>query len=313
MMNSLRRWEHILACPLDRTALQVGDGSQGCCPTCSFTPELAAIGPTQVPDFRALGTPQTIRLPFVLPVQPLDRQDVAARFFKASSARFDHLTERFGSKLDPGHQFYCQQILREHGPDAPVLDLGCGSAGNRRYLEAVGFQRVLAVDWSSPHADLLVDAHRLPFADQSFQMIISTAVFEHLYHPFIAAGEIARVLKPGGSFIGGASFWEAWHGSSYFHITPDGWNVLLQSAGLTLEDLWPGWGVIPALLTHVLIPGRFRRAGYRLQRLVEAVYRLALKETGVRKLQLRASGSYHVYARKRALAAPPDAPPSLDL
>jgi len=157
---------------------------------------------------------------------------------------------------------------------------------------------VLTVDWLAEGADMLVDAHRLPFADHQFQVVISTAVFEHLYNPFIAMTEIGRVLKAGGYFLGGASFWESWHGSSYFHLTPDGWNALLQHAGMQMEDLWPGWGVIPALIHHVLIPGHFRRLGYRLQAMLEWVYRLIMGESGVRRLQLRASGSYQVLARK---------------
>jgi SAM-dependent methyltransferase len=194
------------------------------------------------------------------------------------------------TKLDAGCQYYLRQILEECGPDAPILDLG--------FMHAIGFRRVLAVDWQSKGADILVDAHRLPLTSNSFQAVVSTAVFEHLYNPFVAMSEIGRVLTDTGHFIGGASFWEAWHGSSYFHLTPDGWNTLLAQNGLRLEDLWVGWGIIPSAITHVLIPGHFRGFGYVVQRLVEWVYRLWGGEMGVRKLQLRASGSYLVCATR---------------
>jgi hypothetical protein len=111
--------------------------------------------------------------------------------------------------------------------------------------------------------------------------------------------EVGRILKRGGCFVGNASFWEAWHGSSYFHFTPDGWNALFRHANMTLEDLNPSWGIIPAALFHVLTPGFFRRIGDGLQALVEFVYRLFMGEAGVRRLQLRASASYQVYGVKR--------------
>jgi SAM-dependent methyltransferase len=195
-------------------------------------------------------------------------------------------------------QFYCQQVLREHGPEAPILDLGCGSGGNKRYLQALGFKRVVSVDWSASGAELLVDAHRLPFAGDTFQLVLATAVFEHLYHPFVAMIEIGRVLRKGGSFVGSASFWEAWHGNSYFHLTPDGWNALCTQARLELRDLWAGWGVIPALFSHVLVPGRLRSIGYALQNVVDRLYRWIGGETALRRFHLRASGSYQVHAVK---------------
>jgi SAM-dependent methyltransferase len=295
MLHNLDSWQSVLVCPLDHTPLNDG------CPTCGFRPAIE----DGRPDFRALGQPQTVEMSFQIPVEPLDRYQLAQTHFHAINQQFDHysraeIRKQFGTKLDKGIQYYCQQLLRECGPDAPILDLGCGSGGNRRYLQSLGFRRVLTVDWSAKGADLLVDAHRLPLVSSSFQMVLSTAVFEHLYNPYLAMSEVGRVLQDGGYFVGGASFWEGWHGSSYFHMTPDGWNAVLQNAGLSFEDLWPGWGIIPAALTHVLTPGHFRGLGYGIQRMVYGLYRLTMGEAGLRRLQLRASGSYQVFARKSA-------------
>ncbi len=295
----LDKWNSILICPDDQTPL---DAHLGSCPNCGFKPE--TVPGRTVLDFRAQQIVRQRRLTFTLPVQPLDRSAVLEKYFRAPQQHFEHYSRRdirrkFGTKLDKGIQFYCQQLLRDNGPDAPILDLGCGSGGSTRYLQSLGFKNVLPVDWSASGAEMLVDAHSLPFATGSFQMILSTAVFEHLYNPFLAMSEIGRVLMGGGVFVGGASFWEAWHGSSYFHLTPDGWHALFLQVGMDMEDLWPGWGIIPAALTHVLTPGYFRGAGYVAQHAVEAVYRAVLGVEGQRSLQLRASGSYQVYARKR--------------
>lgn len=45
------------------------------------------------------------------------------------------------------------------------------------------------------------DGERLPFENESFDLVFSEYVFEHLLQPDLALGEINRVLKPGGSFV----------------------------------------------------------------------------------------------------------------
>lgn len=301
--NKTMFWERLLACPLDQASLELQQ-NDWVCPRCGFRSALAHVAGREVPDFRAHNRKHTYALSFEIPVTPLDRNAFAMNGFRAVQQDFAHYSRNeirrsFGTKLDKGIQYYCQQIRRECGTDAVILDLGCGNGGNRLYLESLGFKNVLCVDWSASGADVLVDAHSLPLESAAFDLIVSTAVFEHLYNPFIAISEIGRVLKPGGYFVGGASFWEAWHGSSYFHLTPDGWNALFGHAGLEWVDFWTGWGIVPAALTHVLTPGYFRGLGYALQAGIEAVYRLVSGTSGVRRLQLRASGAYMVCARKK--------------
>ncbi len=294
----LERWKSMLVCPVDHSDLSWSQDDRVECSKCHFVAELVTSSDRQVYDFRARHIPQLVQLSFKLPVTPLDRYEIAKNHFRAINQKFKYSRQRYGTKLDKGHQYYALQMLNEFGSDATILDLGCGNGGNRRVLQDLGFINVMTVDWEAGGADILVDAHRLPFADSTFHLVISTAVFEHLYNPFVAMSEIGRILHSGGYFVGGASFWEAWHGSSFFHMTPDGWNAILSNAGLELNDLWPGWGIIPPALTHVLTPGYFRRAGYVLQSAVNGIYRLILGDYGVRKLQLRASGSFQVCARK---------------
>jgi hypothetical protein len=43
-----------------------------------------------------------------------------------------------------------------------------------------------------------MDAAKMAFPDESFDAVISRAVFEHLSDPAAVASEISRVLKPGG-------------------------------------------------------------------------------------------------------------------
>lgn len=108
-----------------------------------------------------------------------------------------------------------------------ALDLGCGPRDQAACLESLGFQYI-GVDFGNEAADFLADAHSLPFADASFDCVFSYAVLEHLHNPFLAIGELSRVLKDGGWFIGTVSQGEPFH-SSYFHHTPWGLISLVNS------------------------------------------------------------------------------------
>lgn len=79
-----------------------------------------------------------------------------------------------------------------------VLDLG---AGLRPFADMLPGRTVALDQRGRPEIDLIGDAHRLPFADATFDAIVCTEVFEHLLEPPSAAAEIVRVLKPGGRLV----------------------------------------------------------------------------------------------------------------
>lgn len=130
-----------------------------------------------------------------------------------------------------------------------LLDIGAGY-GNPAMYERLGY-RYLGVDadpsgchsfsWgrNKPSLNVVCDAHRLPFRSNSIQAINSTAVFEHLYNPPLAAREIARVLAPGGLLVGSCSFLEAEHLDSQFHMTALALYRLFRNAGLDVTAIYP--------------------------------------------------------------------------
>ena len=119
-----------------------------------------------------------------------------------------------------------------------VLDLGCGPRDQAVPIEYLGYQYV-GIDYSNPQADFLADAHAIPFKDQTFDCVLSYAVLEHLHNPFIAITEIARVLKPGGVYIGTVSQGEPFHGS-YFHHTA--WGLISLVVSMTPLQIKKIWG-----------------------------------------------------------------------
>jgi SAM-dependent methyltransferase len=146
-----------------------------------------------------------------------------------------------------------------------LLDLGCGQRDQAACAEHYGLEYV-GVDYASPRADLLADAHAIPFRDGTFDVVLSYAVLEHLYHPFAAASEVARVLRPGGLFVGTVAQGEPFH-DSYFHHTAWGLLGVLSSAGLRMTRCWPSYDTLHALAGM----GRYPR----VQRLlIELVHRI---------------------------------------
>ncbi len=94
-------------------------------------------------------------------------------------------------------------------PGARVLDAGCGRttrlAGYRdRIVELVGVDLDADAGAENAALDRFVVADlgtRLPFEDESFDLVYANFVLEHLDSPAAALQEWRRVLRPGGDLI----------------------------------------------------------------------------------------------------------------
>ena len=116
---------------------------------------------------------------------------------------------------------------------------------------------LVGVDYSGEAPEFLVDAHVLPFPDDSFDGVLSLAVLEHLRDPYRAVQEVARVLRPGGVFAGTVAFLEPFHLESLFHHSAYGTWSVLHEAGFVGIEIAPNhsWDVVRANIEMGLVGG----------------------------------------------------------
>jgi SAM-dependent methyltransferase len=161
-----------------------------------------------------------------------------------------------------------------------VMDLGCGTGDS---VDQFGS----SVEWvgvdleRSPEVARRVrrdaefhtfDGEHLPFRDDSFDFVYCKQVLEHVRRPAALIADVARVLRPGGTFAGSTSQLEAFHSLSTWNYTPYGLKVLLEDAGLTLEELRPGIDSLTLILHRGLgMPAVTRRYWGRESPLTRAI------------------------------------------
>ena len=89
------------------------------------------------------------------------------------------------------------------------LDIGAGSGGNAGVLRDLGWD-MTALERSPTAAELASarglpvvrgDAQQLPFADASFDLVMSTDMWEHIVDDRAVAHESFRVCRPGGRLL----------------------------------------------------------------------------------------------------------------
>lgn len=166
--------------------------------------------------------------------------------------------------LRGGAYHWREYRIEEYLPSADlgrkVLLLGCGDGRERPFLWDRGFHTI-GLDIRSNAADIRADAHRLPFCDATFDIVLSMQVLEHLHSPWVAVDEIARVLRPDGWLIGSVAFLKPYH-NSYFHMTHKGLQRLLEACGLESDRFEGAQSLTDELYGEMLpFPGlRWRRA-----------------------------------------------------
>jgi len=116
------------------------------------------------------------------------------------------------------------ELVKDMPHEGMALDVGCGCKMNFN-------DRIVGLEiFDYPNVDVLAFAQTIPFKSNSFDVVYSNAVLEHVDDPFLCAKEMVRVLKPGGVLMSCVPFLQAEHGypHHYFNATRAGHAKLFE-------------------------------------------------------------------------------------
>jgi demethylmenaquinone methyltransferase / 2-methoxy-6-polyprenyl-1,4-benzoquinol methylase len=135
--------------------------------------------------------------------------------FGSIAGRYDFLNHLLSANIDRRWRDICVREVgtRSRVPVPKVLDIGCGTADLSlcfsrlgpvvgcdfcQPMLQVGTQKIARVNHRQPVFLLGADALALPFADASFDIVVSAFVLRNLADIDRGLREMRRVLRPGG-------------------------------------------------------------------------------------------------------------------
>lgn len=143
------------------------------------------------------------------------------------------------------------QKLKQTKVHGQVLDIG-GSTKSGYHSLLKGAEKITTVNIDPGYGcDLVFDIQKpFPLESNSFDVVISMNVLEHIFdfHPVFS--EVYRVLKPGGTFVSSTPFMFHVHGSpdDYFRYTESALRSLAAKHGFTVERVEVlGYGIFSLL------------------------------------------------------------------
>lgn len=131
----------------------------------------------------------------------------------ASEEGYDLYADRYDKDHDYLNTFENDVVLKmlTNLEGKKVLDIGCGTGRLIEFMRNRG-GKIVAADTSSQMLKIVkkrfsdvetvhTDIEKMPFPDETFDVVIATFVIVHLDFLFEAFEEVYRVLKDGGIFI----------------------------------------------------------------------------------------------------------------
>jgi 2-polyprenyl-3-methyl-5-hydroxy-6-metoxy-1,4-benzoquinol methylase len=172
--------------------------------------------------------------------------------------------ERFDPDVDSGKLVHAEHLARylwaaELAPGRTVLDAGCGTGYGTEILAKSSAERVVAIDLSDVAvsetarrvgnlADVSqADVCQLPFANETFELVVCFEVIEHIQDASRAVEELARVLRPDGVVLVSSPNPRRYPPGNPYHVhefTPEELRSLLErhfdSVALAGQHAWLG-------------------------------------------------------------------------
>ncbi|WDZ84608.1 class I SAM-dependent methyltransferase [Micromonospora cathayae] len=138
-----------------------------------------------------------------------------------------------------------------------ALDIGAAGGGNTRVLRSHGW-RPVALEYSAEGAGVArergldvirADARHLPIGSAGLDLVVAFDILEHVDDDRLAAAEIRRTLRPGGTALIAVPcdmrLWSA-HDVAVGHVRRydrESLRAVVERSGLVVDELW-SWNVL---------------------------------------------------------------------
>jgi SAM-dependent methyltransferase len=129
-------------------------------------------------------------------------------------------------------------VHTKHYVSGVTLDFGAGTAKYQHIVRPCGTKYIAFDIVAGKNIDVVGDVLNPPFANNSFDTIISTQVLEHVEKPWILVAQMGRILKSGGICITTAPFLVPYHADPYdfFRYTVEGMVSLFENEGFKVVE-----------------------------------------------------------------------------
>jgi SAM-dependent methyltransferase len=193
--------------------------------------------------------------------KPVDRQEIfGERAGAAERIAPGYFREAFEAEHVARYRWATRWIR-----GAVVLDVACGTGYGAPLLWDSGARRLISVDLSLPALRfgrdqyglraVQADAQLLPFAPESFDVVVSLETIEHVPHADRFLEEVRRVLRPDGRLLLSTPDRNYSNETNPYHVrefTLPELREILSLAGLRVDSVWgQHWKLPGAVFTRV--------------------------------------------------------------
>jgi SAM-dependent methyltransferase len=198
--------ETLSQCPKCQSSQLIFDDHQIICKNCSSKFAIINNKPVFIREDNEIFSP-SFYTNAVTNYSSKEKKNIFSKIVPSPSIAFNH-AERIQNFA---------QTLKKFTP-AYVLVVGGGNQKrdlDRLMSEYSNIKLIYSDVDVNADVDLFCDAHDLPFQDQVFHGIITTAVLEHVLYPEKVVSEMHRVLKDGGVIYSEIPFMQQVHEGAY--------------------------------------------------------------------------------------------------
>ncbi len=143
---------------------------------------------------------------------------------------------------------------------APILDLGAYTSEILLGLHKMGFSDLTGIDLDPAITRMpgggsikyvTGDLTQTPFPSATFGAITAISVLEHGFSPEKAFGEVSRILKPGGYFVGSIDYWPEKTDTRGLSVYGLDWTIFSRNELMSFVEEAGKYGLIPVGPLHL--------------------------------------------------------------